>query len=406
MNNKGLRIEGDRIVSINGTSEPIHNISGWCEIEGYGTKFVLTTGHWNCSDTYMDQETKIALSKYLDNPLIDFADAIDRKINDRIQLIHQTSARIAACDRISDEIPRIGEQCLHLSTGSFPIGVIKSITTKPIIKECVIEFEETFFRTVSLFATTELSLAMVERVKKLVDLMNFVKEGDQLMDEGDIKKLKEFQQRNLDRLTQLSKPQSIPKVNYTKSYQAQLFVEKTLINSTFESLMRHIVEKVGDIHKCHFHLFKSPHCYHHGNLLWVSVDGMNSADHHRLLDGISGFESVAYEYEPHISPLMVANRVPMATLCTKVFVQGEADADFGSLADRLRKRLGSGCDFTLIKPKKQPGQLVGKVLCLVVDGVVKQQHLSDIVKMELLNDDFSIVDFSLDDVDSIVEFKE
>jgi hypothetical protein len=129
---------------------------------------------------------------------------------------------------------------------------------------------------------------------------------------------------------------------------------------------------------------------------------MHQADLNRLIDGVGGFESVAYQYEPHISPLMVKNKVPIQPFSAKVFIQGEADGDFDSLADRLSNQLGSSCRFLLFRPQKIPNQIVGKILYVVVEGV-KQQRLIDVAKIEM-GDDFSIVNSSLDNV-PIVEFK-
>lgn len=402
-----LTIKGDLIEASNGDQILLNQIWGWYEVTGYGTTFVLYLGQKRSSD-FMTKETKITLSKYLDNPLSDFDEVICRKIKGGTQLLDHTSSRITACDRLSDEIPRIGEQHLHLFFGSYPIHKMKKIVINP--ENCVIEFEQGFFDSGngnSTLTTIELSESLVERLKNLINLISFVEEGCKLIKKEKINELKEFKQRNFDLLVKLSKPQSSPKVevtvDHTKSYQAQLFVARTLGSSLFENLVNHIIEKVGDANRCHFHLFKSPHSYHSGNLLWVSVEGMTPADHYRLLDGITGFESVAFQYEPHISPLMIANRVPLLPMCAKIFIQGEADADFGLLVERFKGRLGLSCRFLLFKPRKQPNKLVGKILYVIVEGV-KQQLLHD-VAMEF-NNNFSVVDSSLEEIDSIVDFSE
>jgi hypothetical protein len=378
----------------------IFTVLGWYE-DVTGTKFVLPDGFWY-ADEKMDKSTKTTLSMYLDNPLTNFADVINRKMVGGVQLIDNTLSKITALDRISNVIPRIGEYHLHLSNGSYPIGLLKSIDKIPFGWK--INFEEgCLFSDIALLSV-EITESLVERLKKLMDVVSFVKSGKQ-MNSKDKDQLRRFYYANIDRLTEFTQPIPAPQqegVELTKSYENQLFISKTKSDSLFETLVEHIKEKVGDIKRCHFLLFKSQHSWHNGNLLWVSVDGMHQADLNRLIDGVGGFESVAYQYEPHISPLMVKNKVPIQPFSAKVFIQGEADGDFDSLADRLSNQLGSSCRFLLFRPQKIPNQIVGKILYVVVEGV-KQQRLIDVAKIEM-GDDFSIVDSSLDNV-PIVEFK-
>lgn len=123
---------------------------------------------------------------------------------------------------------------------------------------------------------------------------------------------------------------------WNQSFTCQIFVQRDQDFSTFEEYYQTLVKKVEahgfDKTKCHCLLFESTDGK---TFLWITVEGMTQDIINTILPKFVGFYSFTqYNYEPHISPLMLKNAKPFRYNCVSVknpaslFIHGDSSSDW------------------------------------------------------------------------------
>lgn len=161
---------------------------------------------------------------------------------------------------------------------------------------------------------------------------------------------------------------------WNQSFGCQVFIQRDQDSpSTFEEFYQALISKAEfhgfDKTKCHCLLFDSTD----GKpTLWITVEGMTQdLLNTNLPKFVVGFYSFTqFNYEPHISPLMLKNAKPFRHSCVTVknpasfFIHGDSSANWNSLYDSL----GKGAR-TLMFASRKNGYLPGRTLYVVTDDI-------------------------------------
>lgn len=273
-------------------------------------------------------------------------------------------------------IPCITPSHIHLENSLFPINWISNIEREP---GNFLNFVKGFGIIAYRVDRSSLTPLIEEKLNCAIKLYSELRDQGRTIDDKLLNDIaEEFRRLESPQSPQSPQTPATPATQpiWNQSFTCQVFLQRDEKNTifTFEKFYQALITKIEsygfDKTKCHCLLFESTD----GKpILWITVEGMTQEQLEAFWPKqkqINVFSEYKFNYEPHISPLMLKNAKPFRHSCVTIknpasfFIHGDSSANWNSLYDSL----GKGAR-TLMFVSRKNGYLPGRTLYVVTDDI-------------------------------------